>query len=69
MIADVETVEDNINPVNERFTDTNLMKFVFHSIEKLEVQPKDFMEFEVFLKSSFQSYSLKCNPLNIVKII
>ena len=73
VIADIETVEDNINPVNEIFIDENLMKFVFHSIEKLEVQPKDFMEFEVFLKSFFQSYSLKYSPFaqseNYVKAI
>ena len=61
-IADIETVEDNINPVNEIFKDENLMKFVFHSIENLEVQPKTIIDFEVFLKSSFQSYSLKYSP-------
>ena len=27
-IADIETVEDNINPVNEIITDNNLLKFV-----------------------------------------
>ena len=73
VIADIETVEDDINPVNEIFKDENLMKFVFHSIEKLEVQPKDFMEFEVFQKSSFLSYSLKYSPFalgeNYVKVI
>ena len=57
--TDIETVEDNINPVNIIFKDENLAKFVFHLIEKIEVQPKDFIEFEVFMKSSFQSYSLK----------
>ena len=38
---------------------------MFHLIEKLEVRPKYFMEFEVFLKSSFQSYryQLKYNPI------
>ena len=59
VISDIETVEDNINPVNEIFTDENPMKFEFHSIEKLEVQPKKIIEFEVFLKSSCKSYSLK----------
>ena len=33
VITDIETVEDNINPVNKTFTDENLMKFVVHSIE------------------------------------
>ena len=31
--ANIETVDDNINPVNVIFKDKNLMKFVFHSIE------------------------------------
>ena len=72
VIADIETIEDNINPL---FTDENLMKFVFHSIGKLEVQPKQFMEYESFLKSSFQrySFSLKYNHFehtkNYVKVI
>ena len=48
-IADNETVEDNFNPVNEIITDKNLLEFVFHSIENLEVSPKDFPEFELFL--------------------
>ena len=54
VIAGIETVDDNINSVNEIFKDEHLMKFVFHSIEKLEVKPKYFMEFEVFLKSFFK---------------
>ena len=33
VISDIETVEDNINPVNEIIIDNNLLKFVFHSIE------------------------------------
>ena len=40
----------------EIITDNNLLKFVFHSIEKLELTPTTIMEFEVFLKSSYQSY-------------
>ena len=73
MIAVIETVEENINPVNVIFNDEHLLKFVFHSIEKLEVQPKHLIEYEVFLKSSFQSYSLKYSPFalseNYVKAI
>ena len=69
VIADIETVEDNINPVNEIITDNNLLKFVFHSIEKLEVRHNNYIEFEVFLKSSFQSYSylLNYNPFENVE--
>ena len=68
VITDIETVEDKINPVNEIITDNNLLKFTFHSIEKIEVRPNNFIEFEVFLKSSFQSYSylLKYNPIETV---
>ena len=75
VITDIETVEDNINPLNKITTDNNILKFVFHSIEKLEVRPNNLIEFEVFLKSSFQSYSslLKYNPFghneNYVKAI
>ena len=65
VIADIETIEDNINPINIIFNDANLMKFVFHSIEKLDVQPKDFIEFEVFLKLSFQSYNLKYSSFTL----
>ena len=61
MIADIKTVEDDINPVNKIITDNNLLKFVFHSIEKLEVRPNNLIEFEVFLKSIFQSYSYLLN--------
>ena len=69
MITDCETIEDNINPVNEIITDNNLLKFVFHSIEKLEVRPDNSIEFEVFLKSRFQSYSylLIYNPFKNVE--
>ena len=67
MNTNIETVDDNINPVNVIFRDENLMKFVFYSIEKLEVLPTDSMEFEVFLKSSFQSYSLNYSPFTLLE--
>ena len=65
MIADNETVEDNINPVNEIITDKNLLEFVFLSIEKLEVRPPDFVEFESFLRTKFlqNRYLLNYNPV------
>ena len=65
MISDNETVEDNINLVNEIITDKNLLEFVFLSIENLEVRPKAFMEFELFLKSNYQqnNYLLKYNTI------
>ena len=56
MITDNETVKDNINPVNEIITVKNLLEFVFLSIENLEVRLKYVMKFELFLKSSHQSY-------------
>ena len=61
VIADNNTVENNINPVNEIIIDNNLLKFMFHSIEKLEVRPNNVIEFEVFFKSIFQSYSYLLN--------
>ena len=65
MIADNETVEDNINPVNEIITDKNLLEFVFLSIEKLEVRPPDFVACESFPKTKFlqNSYLLNYNPV------
>ena len=65
MITDDEIAEDNINPVNEIITDKNLLEFVFLSIEKLEVRPPAFVEFELFLKTTFlqNSYLLNYNPI------
>ena len=48
VISNIETVEDNINPVNEIITDNNLLKFVFHSIEKLEVRPNALLNLKCF---------------------
>ena len=64
-IADNETVEDTFNPVNEIITDKNILEFVFNSIENLEVSPKDSLEFELFVKSSYQinSYLLQYNSV------
>ena len=75
MITDNETVEYNINLVNEIITDKNLLEFMFLSIENFEVRPKAFMEFELFLKSNYQqnNYLLKYNPIesaeNYVRVI
>ena len=65
MIADNETIEDNINPVNEIITDNNLLELMFLLIEKLEVRPPAFVEFELFLKTTFlqNSYLLNYNPI------
>ena len=69
MITDNEIVEDNINPVNEIITDNNLLELMFLSIEKLEVRPPAFVEFELFLKTKFlqNSYLLNYNPVESAK--
>ena len=48
VIADNATVEDNINPVNEIIKDNNLLKFMFHSIEKIEVRPNNLLNLKFF---------------------
>ena len=66
MITNNKIVKDNINPVNEIITVKNLLEFVFLSIENLEVRLKDFMKFELFLKSSHQSYRYLLQYISIV---
>ena len=51
-------VNANIVTVDEIVNDTNLMKFIFQTIDQLEVQPTSFDEFEVFMKSRYDLYSL-----------
>ena len=53
------TTDENKNNVNANivtfddiFDDENLMKFVFQTIYQLEVQPTNFEDFKVFMKSS-----------------
>ena len=45
-------VNANIVTVNDIFNDENLMKFVFQTLDQLEVRPTHFEDFKVFMKSS-----------------
>ena len=56
------TTDENKNNVNANivtfddiFDDENLMKFVFQTIYQLEVQPTNFEDFKVFMKSSHKA--------------
>ena len=57
--------KNNVN-VHIETVDENLMKFVFHSIDQLEIQPTNFVNFEVFLKSSYQSYCINYSPFALI---
>ena len=60
-------VNANIETVDDIFKDENLMKFFFHLIDQLEVQPIDFVDFEVFLKSSYHNYCLNYSPFALIE--
>ena len=49
----------NIIAFDDIFNAKNLLSFVFQTIEELEVRPTYFDEFEVFIKSRYELYSLK----------
>ena len=54
-IAITTFVEPAMTTVDDIFDDENLMKFVFQTIDQLQVRPTNFEDFEVFMKSSHKA--------------
>ena len=58
----VEPAMTTIVTVDDILNDNNLMKFFLQTIDQLEVIYTNFDDFQNFMKSSYDSYSLKYNP-------